>query len=128
MKQRGSMLRYDYDYKIVRGVIAGADFCLAMKHHPIVFGMGNSVPCVAVSVDEYYRHKNGGALALFGMQGWMLSGDAIFDSRAENMFGRMIAQRGALAAEIGRRLSGYNSQDGDAIAASLKTGHNGENS
>ncbi len=37
MQAEASMLKYDYDYRLVRGVIAGALFCFTMKHHPIVF-------------------------------------------------------------------------------------------
>lgn len=42
----------DYDYRILRGVIGKAAICFAMKHHPIVFALANSVPTIGVAVDD----------------------------------------------------------------------------
>lgn len=57
-------------------------FCLTLKHHPIVFSMGNGVPCVGIVFDAYYRHKNSGALGLFDMQDWLLDTKTIFGVEA----------------------------------------------
>ncbi len=92
MKEPARMLQYEYDYKVVKGVIGGARICLAMKHHPIVFAMANAVPTIGVAVDDYYLHKNRGALALFGMDEWMLSSFTIFGETAENMIVDILQQ------------------------------------
>ena len=78
--------------------------------------MVNAVPTIGMAVDDYYAHKNRGALALFGMETWLLTGDSIFDARAADKIGHLIARRAELAAEIEHRLSTYREQDGDAIA------------
>jgi hypothetical protein len=39
-----------------------------MKHHPIIFAFGESVPVLSMSLSEYYSHKNIGALKLFNLE------------------------------------------------------------
>ena len=112
-------LCYDYDYRVVRGVIGGAEICLAMKHHPIVFAMGNGVPAIGVAVDDYYTHKNRGALSLFGMEKWLLSNDAVFSKTAEEMIAQLITRRAELSAEINDSLARYREQDGDVLKSFL---------
>lgn len=125
MTQKGRMLRYAYDYKVVRGVIGGARSCLAMKHHPIVFAMANAVPTVSVAVDNYYKHKNRGALALFGMEAWVLDEGVVFDARGMKMVMRLLEQRAEISAEIGGQLATYAQQDGDAIRDIVRAWHEG---
>lgn len=60
-------LDYDYDFRTVRAVIARAQICITMKHHPIIFAMGEGVPALSLARGAYYHHKNLGALKLFGM-------------------------------------------------------------
>lgn len=67
------ILSYDYDYRIVRGMISKSKICLTMKHHPIIFSIGESVPCIAINYTEYYCHKNCGALSILGMKDFYLN-------------------------------------------------------
>ena len=62
------ILKADYDFKIIRGVIGKSDLCLTMKHHPIIFAIGEKTPVISLSSGKYYEHKNIGALELFGME------------------------------------------------------------
>lgn len=62
MKEKGICFPYSPDYRMVRGIIADAAFVFTMKHHPIVFAQGESVPIVSVALDPYYLHKNKGAM------------------------------------------------------------------
>ncbi|MBR6152374.1 MAG: polysaccharide pyruvyl transferase family protein [Lachnospiraceae bacterium] len=57
----------EYDFKIIRGLIAKAQFCVTMKHHPIIFAIGESVPTISIAYKPYYTYKNSGALEIFGM-------------------------------------------------------------
>lgn len=61
-------LKYNYDFRVVRGIIKNSKLCITMKHHPIIFALGESVPVISLYYSEYYRHKNGGALELFGLE------------------------------------------------------------
>ncbi|MDY0039458.1 MAG: polysaccharide pyruvyl transferase family protein [Desulforhabdus sp.] len=60
-------LDYDFDFRKVRAIIAGAQVCVTMKHHPIIFAMGEDTPAISLASGAYYHHKNLGALNLFGM-------------------------------------------------------------
>ena len=59
---RMQCFEYDYDFKKVRRVIADSKLCITMKHHPIIFAMGETVPVISLAFSEYYIHKNLGAL------------------------------------------------------------------
>lgn len=56
---------YEYDFREVRKVISDSELCITMKHHPIVFAMGECVPTLSIAYSDYYIHKNRGALDLF---------------------------------------------------------------
>ena len=75
MKAASAMVEHGYAAGMAIGAIRRAAICLTMKHHPIVFAMGGSVPTVAVALDAYYRHKNEGALRLFGQEEFMVSAE-----------------------------------------------------
>ena len=59
---------YNYDYELVRGVLANALYCITMKHHPIIFSLGECTPVITLNYSDYYEHKNRGALRLFGLE------------------------------------------------------------
>ena len=62
-----SVFEYDYDYRRMRRAIADATVVVTMKHHPIVFAVGEDVPVVALCLSQYYVHKNAGALGQYGI-------------------------------------------------------------
>lgn len=65
---RFSCYDYDFDFRKARRVIADAEFCITMKHHPIIFAMGEDVPVVSLAFSDYYVHKNLGALLQYGQE------------------------------------------------------------
>ncbi len=65
---RLSCYDYDFDFRKARRVIADADICITMKHHPIIFAMGEDVPVVSLAFSDYYVHKNLGALLQYGQE------------------------------------------------------------
>ena len=58
-------LNYKYDFKVVRSVIKKSIVCITMKHHPIIFALGENTPSISLYYTDYYFHKNNGALSLF---------------------------------------------------------------
>ena len=64
---RISCFDYDYDFRKVRKVIADSYACITMKHHPIIFSMGEDVPALSLAYSNYYVHKNVGALTQYGL-------------------------------------------------------------
>ncbi|MCC6164443.1 MAG: polysaccharide pyruvyl transferase family protein [Acidobacteria bacterium] len=101
------MLRVDEHVDVIRGLIARAHVCVSMKHHPIIFALGEAVPAVSLTRGTYYRQKNEGALALVGMahcsvdlesQTAVADFDCVYRSTARN--------REAIAAQIRSALPG----------------------
>lgn len=63
-----SLFAYDYDFRKVRRVIADAELVLTMKHHPIIFAIGEDTPVISLTYSRYYGHKNFGALQQYGVE------------------------------------------------------------
>ena len=58
-------IQYNYNYRQIRAIIAKSKMCITMKHHPIIFAMGEKTPTISLALSKYYKHKNVGALKLF---------------------------------------------------------------
>lgn len=95
----------EYDFRIIRGLLAKAQICVTMKHHPIIFAVGECVPVLSVSYKPYYIYKNQGALEIFGLgkysfdlesASWLESFKTLFDEIAD--------RRESLVWEIAARL------------------------
>jgi coenzyme F420-reducing hydrogenase beta subunit/polysaccharide pyruvyl transferase WcaK-like protein len=102
---RFRMLRYDGDFRVARAVIRGSRVCVSMKHHPIIFALGERVPTISLSLGEYYEHKNLGALGLVGLADFNVRMD---DARCLERFGslyrRVEAERVEIVGQIERAL------------------------
>lgn len=77
------ILSYGYDFRLARGAIAKAEWVFTMKHHPIIFAQGETVPVVSVCLDDYYYRKNKGAMANFGQEEYCLDKETFFSPNAE---------------------------------------------
>lgn len=77
------LLKYDYDFKKIRAVIEKSLFCITMKHHPIIFAIGEKKPVISLSYSKYYIHKNYGALKMFGLEKYNIN---IEDDNFLNIF------------------------------------------
>jgi len=67
--------KYEYDFRIIRAVIAQSKLCITMKHHPIIFAVGEKKPVISLALGDYYEHKNKGALKLVGLDKYNVSLD-----------------------------------------------------
>lgn len=68
--------RFDeYDFRILRGLFSKAEYCITMKHHPIIFSIGECVPTISIAYKPYYVYKNKGALDIFGLGRYSLDID-----------------------------------------------------
>lgn len=95
------MVRGEKDFRVVRGVIGNARLCVAMKHHPLVFALGEGVPVISLARSAYYVHKNAGALTLFGMEAFSLDLDSPYwFQEFERLLGRAERERTDLCSRI----------------------------
>ncbi len=55
-------------FRELRRAIADAEMLVTMKHHPIIFAVGELVPVVSLAYSPYYLHKNSGAMRQYGVE------------------------------------------------------------
>nr|MBF0223072.1 polysaccharide pyruvyl transferase family protein [Desulfobulbaceae bacterium] len=96
MDEPGTMPAHGYRPDLTVGLIQNAALCMTMKHHPIIFAMAAAVPTVSMTFDDYYYHKNYGAMKIFHQEDYLLKSvpeeleqqlydrtKAVFDKREE---------------------------------------------
>lgn len=67
--ERVKIVRFsDYNFQMIRGIISFSEMCLSMRHHPIIFAIGESTPAISLNLYEYFAKKNLGALESVGME------------------------------------------------------------
>ena len=109
------LFKYDYDYRDIRGLIKNSVCCITMKHHPIVFACGEKTPVVSIVMDDYYEHKNKGALALFNLEDFLIRySDNLVDDILQKV-DYIIAHRDELERKISLYLDKYKPLAGKAI-------------
>ena len=59
--REATVLKYGFDYRHARGLIAKSQFAFMMKHHVIVFAYGEGVPVVSAALDDYYSRQDRGS-------------------------------------------------------------------
>jgi coenzyme F420 hydrogenase subunit beta len=102
-----TIFKYDYqfDFRKIRAVIANSKVCVTMKHHPIIFAVGEKVPVISLALFDYYEHKNGGALKLFGLEKYNLTFDNSFDiEKFDNLFRDIEVNSSNFSSSIEKRL------------------------
>lgn len=62
------VLECNSDFRCIRRAIADSTALLTMKHHPIIFAVGEDTPVVSMAYSTYYVHKNFGAMQQYGVE------------------------------------------------------------
>jgi len=120
MTRPARILDYDYAYPLVRGVLAGAQALISFKHHPLIFAMGEGVPCLSVSFQAYYHRKNLGAMANLGQERFCVDQDDFFGADFEALITELLGNRGKISAALQARLSDARAAQ-DAFFATMLT-------
>lgn len=72
MDRDARLIEYIDDVEETVAIIRHSALCITMKHHPIIFAMGNGVPVISIADSTYYDHKNRGALSIFGLEAFSI--------------------------------------------------------
>jgi polysaccharide pyruvyl transferase WcaK-like protein len=95
------MLRVGDQLDLARGVIRDSHLCLSMKHHPLIFAIGERVPAISLTRGGYYAHKNVGALTLVGLGECAVNLlDDDYLPRLEAIYRRLTAERQRISEQI----------------------------
>ncbi len=100
MRFPASILGYDYDYRLARAAVGGAECVVSFKHHPLVFAMGEGVPAVSVSLDDYYHHKNTGAMTNFDQQAFCLKAAQFYGDAGQEALRDVYRNRESIRREL----------------------------
>ena len=116
MNQPAVMIKHNYCIDLAIGAVRDAELCFTMKHHPIIFAMGVGVPTVAIALDEYYNHKNKGAMQLFGQSDYVIceNHDQIAATAIEKTKMAYLLRRD-ISHEINRKYAELKSRAGEVI-------------
>jgi polysaccharide pyruvyl transferase WcaK-like protein len=95
---------YDYDFKKIRNVIANSKLCVTMKHHPIIFAMGENVPVISLAYSQYYIHKNMGALMQYEQEQYSINlAEDDYFVKFQNLFDDILQNRARIVNKIVER-------------------------
>lgn len=100
MQQPAHLFVYPYDYRMVRAAIAGAECLVSFKHHPLIFALAEGVPSLSISLDEYYRRKNHGAMQHLGQQQYCVHGNAFFEETTAALLRQLYVERIQIRAHL----------------------------
>jgi len=100
------ILKYNYSFKAIRAIIGKSKLCITLKHHPIIFALGEKVPIISLAFGDYYHHKNKGALKLFGLEDYNIElEDSSYLEGFKERLKDVLENRNAIIDKIERRLS-----------------------
>jgi polysaccharide pyruvyl transferase WcaK-like protein len=120
------MPRHDYSPALAVSLIQNATLCVTMKHHPIIFAMAAAVPTVSMAFDDYYYHKNFGAMSIFHQQEYMLK--ARPESLSEQLcasVAKVLAEKSEVTAVISQVVEALRPMSGKVIYEFTKDADNG---
>jgi polysaccharide pyruvyl transferase WcaK-like protein len=75
-----------------------------MKHHPIIFAMGENVPVISLAFSQYYIHKNMGALMQYKQEKYSVNlEENEYLSKFKNLFDDILNNREIIITQITER-------------------------
>ena len=125
MKTPGILPKHGYRPDLTVGLIQNATLCITMKHHPIIFAMAAAVPTIAMTFDDYYHHKNYGAMSIFHQEDYLLKSTP--EELAEQLYEttkRVFANRQEASREIARVVEELRPMSGEVIIKFMKFSKN----
>jgi len=123
MSASAPLLNYNYDYRVARGIMSRASFVLTMKHHPIIFSQGESVPALSVALDDYYFRKNYGAMANCGQEKFCFDSSAFFSDTIFISIDEILSQSDLIGKSLASYLREHRPRAGEAIVRFLEKIH-----
>lgn len=121
METPGMMPKHGYRPDLTVGLIQNATICITMKHHPIIFAMAAAVPTVSMTFDDYYHHKNYGAMRLFHQEDYLLkSTPKELEEQLCETTKRVFAARQEASQEIARIVEELRPMSGEVIFRFMK--------
>jgi coenzyme F420-reducing hydrogenase beta subunit/polysaccharide pyruvyl transferase WcaK-like protein len=106
---------HDDNFRIVISLIQNAELTITMRHHPIIFSMAGGVPTLSIVFDDYFKHKNIGAMKLFDQEKYVHLYKDLFDETFKQQLIKVINERNNISKIIEQHVDQYRSQKGYII-------------
>ncbi len=117
---KSSIFYHNDDFRIVISLIRNAHIVISMRHHPIIFAMSNGVPTISVVFDDYFKHKNNGAMKLFEQENYVCREDEVENGVFEKKLKTLIEKRDDISSIILKNTNNYRIYKGLIIESYLK--------
>ncbi len=113
------LFKHNDDFKTVISLIQNAEITITLRHHPIIFSMAGAVPTLSIVFDDYFIHKNIGAMTLFKQEDKvkLYKDDFSFEQEIDSL----IKNRNKISNVIKEKVAEYKKQNGFIIEKYLKT-------
>jgi coenzyme F420 hydrogenase subunit beta len=108
------------DFPTVISLIQNAEITITMRHHPIIFSMAGTVPALSIVFDEYFLHKNIGAMKLFNQEKYVKLYDNLTRDVLESQILELLNKRDVISAEIAEYMIKYKLKKGYVIKKYLE--------
>lgn len=109
------MLDCRNDVGLAIAAFYNASACVTMKHHPIIFSMAGCVPTLSLAFEDYYFHKNSGAMALFGQEEFLLRAESLENGALKDAVKQLLTDSARISREIGRTLESLRADNGKIL-------------
>ncbi len=120
LKIKSCIFNHDNDFKIVISLIRNAYMVISMRHHPIIFAMSGGVPSLSIVFDDYFKHKNIGAMKLFEQKSYVCSEDEVETGTFEEKLKNILINRDNISSVIMKNTQKYRKDKGRIIKRYLK--------
>ncbi len=115
-----NVFNHDDNFRVVISLIQNAEITITMRHHPIIFSMAGCVPTLSIVFDEYFMHKNMGAMKLFDQENFVHLYKDLFSDKFGKQLIKMINERDNISGTIKEYIDNYNSKKGYIIKKYLE--------
>lgn len=102
--KRSTIIQHDDDAKFVASIYRNAYATITTRHHPIIFSMGGSTPVISIVFEEYFKHKNIGALKLFNLEDYVIRFDENFKDLFERKISTLVNQYSTIQSSIALKM------------------------
>ncbi len=120
LKVESEIFRHDDNFRIVISLIRNAYAVISTRHHPLIFAMSGAVPILSIVFDAYFKHKNIGAMKLFGQEKYVLDNSEIDSGEINIKLKYILENKNSISKSISNKLDNFKGKKGYIIKEYLE--------
>ncbi len=115
-----TIFNHQNNFKTVISLIRNSKMMISMRHHPLIFAMSGHVPSLSIVFDDYFKHKNIGAMELFNQEKYVCLNKELFDGSFEEKLSYILTHRAIISDEIAKEANLFLKKRGQVMKLYLK--------